>query len=164
MRNEESDPNNKSAKEHKHTLSQVTRWLMKSRLGEALIFGNVCWSECTSSCIEWELQKTWMLGVVVVGGIYSPQPPHNRWGWLLSMGAPDSPVCHRTLSGVPPHHPTVRVLEQLTVGGFVHLWHWTVWCRIEQVLFTVRCASDSTRTVLHCSSDHRAFTVDHCAK
>jgi hypothetical protein len=33
-----------------------------------LIFANVCWSECISSCIEWELQKTWMLGVVVVGG------------------------------------------------------------------------------------------------
>jgi hypothetical protein len=29
---------------------------------------------------------------VVVGGIYSPHPPKNRWGRLLSMGAPDSPV------------------------------------------------------------------------
>jgi hypothetical protein len=54
-----------------------------------------------------------MLGVVVVGGgIYSPQPPHSRWGWLLSMGAPDSPVRQ-------PRHPTVRVLELVTVGGFV---------------------------------------------
>jgi hypothetical protein len=26
------------------------------------------------------------------GGIYSPQPPHSRWGGCLSMGAPDSPV------------------------------------------------------------------------
>jgi hypothetical protein len=25
-------------------------------------------------CIECDLQKTWMLNVVVVGGIYSPQP------------------------------------------------------------------------------------------
>jgi hypothetical protein len=33
-----------------------------------------------------------MLGVVVVVGIYSPQPPNGRWGRLLSMGAPDSPV------------------------------------------------------------------------
>jgi hypothetical protein len=32
----------------------------------------------------------------VVGGIYSPQPPNARWGKLLSMGASDSPVCHRT--------------------------------------------------------------------
>jgi hypothetical protein len=27
MRKEESDPSNKSANEHEHTLSQVTRWL-----------------------------------------------------------------------------------------------------------------------------------------
>jgi hypothetical protein len=59
------------------------------------------------------------------------------------MGAPDSPVRHRTLSGVPPRHPTVRVLEQLTVGGFVLLRHRIVWCHSEQVMFTVRCASDS---------------------
>jgi hypothetical protein len=50
--------------------------------------------------------------VVVVGGNCSPQPPNNRWGRLLSMGAPESPVCQ-------PHHPTVRVLELLTIGGFV---------------------------------------------
>jgi hypothetical protein len=49
-----------------------------------------------------------MLGVVVVGGIYSPQPPTSYWGWLLSMG----PVRQ-------PRHPIVRVLELLIVGGFV---------------------------------------------
>jgi hypothetical protein len=69
-----------------------------------------------------------MLGVVVVGGIYSPQPPNNRWGRLLSMGAPDSPVRQ-------PRHPTVRVLELLTVGGFVS-------SGTGQALFSVRCASD----------------------
>jgi hypothetical protein len=46
----------------------------------------------------------------VVGGIFSPQPPHSRWGRLLSMGTPNSPVRQ-------PCHPTVRVLEQLTVGA-----------------------------------------------
>jgi hypothetical protein len=30
---------------------------MNSRLGEGLIFGNVSWSECSSSCIECDLQK-----------------------------------------------------------------------------------------------------------
>jgi hypothetical protein len=37
----------------------------------------------------------------VVGGIYSPI--HQKWplGGCLSHGAPDSPVCHRTLSGAP---------------------------------------------------------------
>jgi hypothetical protein len=34
----------------------------------------------------------------------------NRWGRLLSMGAPDSPVRQ-------PHHPTVRVLTVSTVGA-----------------------------------------------
>jgi hypothetical protein len=46
-----------------------------------------------------------MLGVMVVGGIYSPQPPTSRWGWLLSMGAPDSPVRQRTLSGASATSP-----------------------------------------------------------
>jgi hypothetical protein len=35
---------------------------------------------------------------------------NNRWGWLLSMGAPDSPVRQ-------PRHPTVRVRAQMTVGA-----------------------------------------------
>jgi hypothetical protein len=65
----------------------------------------VSWSEYISSCIECEVLETWMLGVVVVGGIYSPQPPNNRWGRLLSMGAPDSPVRHRTLTGAPTTTP-----------------------------------------------------------
>jgi hypothetical protein len=33
---------------------------------------------------------------------------NNRWGWLLSMGAPDSPVRQ-------PRHPTVRVMAVSTV-------------------------------------------------
>jgi hypothetical protein len=70
----------------------------------------------------------------VVGGIYSPQPPHSRWGGCLSMGAPDShhiavgeAVCrwaHRTVRCAieyclvhQPRHPTVRVLKILTVGA-----------------------------------------------
>jgi hypothetical protein len=40
------------------------------------------------------------------------------------MGAPDT---HCSVSGSPPRHPTVRVLEQLTVGAFVFLWHRIVW-------------------------------------
>jgi hypothetical protein len=30
---------------------------------------------------------------------------NNRWGWLLSMGALDSPVRHRTLSGASATSP-----------------------------------------------------------
>jgi hypothetical protein len=59
------------------------------------------------------------LGMAGWGGIYSHQPNCSRWGRLLAMGAPDSPVRHRTLSGASPRHSTIRVLELLTVGGFV---------------------------------------------
>jgi hypothetical protein len=37
-------------------------------------------------------------------------------GRLLAMGAPDK---HCSLSGAPPHHPTVRVRSWSIVEGFV---------------------------------------------
>jgi hypothetical protein len=37
------------------------------------------------------------------GVFIAPNQQFNRWGRLLSMGAPDCPVCQ-------PRHPTVRVL------------------------------------------------------
>jgi hypothetical protein len=165
MRKEESDPRNKSAKEHEQTLSQVTRWLEWIWDLERLWSFDLCLEVNALAlvlnenfrrlgCLEW-----WWLG-----GIYSPQPPNKPLGRLLSMGAPDSPMRHRTLSGAPPRHPTIRVLTQSTVGALVLLWHWTVRCRTEQVLFTIRCASDS---VVHCCAlfiCSSAFAVDHCAK
>jgi hypothetical protein len=60
-------------------------------------------------CMEW----WWLVG------IYSPQPPNSRWGILLSMGAPDSLVRHRTLSGALAMSPNLRVRALSTVGGFV---------------------------------------------
>jgi hypothetical protein len=65
---------------------------VKSR---SLVLNAICW-------------KTWMPLRVVVGGIYSPNHQNSRWGGLLSMGAPDSPVRQ-------PRHPTVRVLTVSTV-------------------------------------------------
>jgi hypothetical protein len=44
-----------------------------------------------------------------LGGIYSLNHQFNRWGGCLSMGAPDSPVRHRT--GIV-HYP-VRLLTLL---------------------------------------------------
>jgi hypothetical protein len=61
------------------------------------------------------------------------------------MGTPDRSC---SLSGAPPRHPTIRVREQSTVGAIVFLWHRTVWCHTGQVLFTIRCASDSTALTL----------------
>jgi hypothetical protein len=56
------------------------------------------------------------------GGIYSHQLSCSRWGRLVAMGAPDSPVRHWTLSGVPPCQPTVglgagRPLDALSSWG-----------------------------------------------
>jgi hypothetical protein len=51
--------------------------------------------------------------MVVVGGIYSPNHQNSRWGGLLSLGAPDSPVRQ-------PRHPTVRVLTVSTVGALTY--------------------------------------------
>jgi hypothetical protein len=50
----------------------------------------------------------------VVGGIYSPNHQRSRWWRLLSHGAPNSPVRHRTLSGAPATSPGRWVL---TVGA-----------------------------------------------
>jgi hypothetical protein len=87
-----------------------------------------------------------MLGVVVVGGIYSPQPPRSRWGRLLAMGAPDSPVHHRTS---PVHCPVCRhVTQSLGFGSSRSLASLSS-CGTGQVMFTVRCTSDSAALTLH---------------
>jgi hypothetical protein len=50
----------------------------------------------------------------MVGGIYSPNHQKDRWWRLLSYGALESPVRHRTLSGAPATSPGRWVL---TVGA-----------------------------------------------
>jgi hypothetical protein len=62
------------------------------------------------------------------GVFIAPNHQNNRLGWLLSMGAPDSPVRQ-------PRHPTVRVLTQSTVGALTS-------GGTGQALFIVWCASD----------------------
>jgi hypothetical protein len=77
------------------------------------------------------------------------------------MGAPDSPVRHRTMSGAPPRHPVVRAWSWSTVGGSVLMWHRTVRCHTGQSGAPLTCCSDFCRdTVLHCSS----VKVDRCAQ
>jgi hypothetical protein len=58
---------------------------------------------CSSECLD-----GWSGGGF--GGFIAPNHQFNRWGRLLSMGAPDSPVRQ-------PRHPTVRVLTVSTVGA-----------------------------------------------
>jgi hypothetical protein len=54
--------------------------------------------------------NAWMVGVEVVGGIYSPQPLKQPLGVATVDGRTDSPVRQ-------PCHPTVRVWTQTTVGA-----------------------------------------------
>jgi hypothetical protein len=125
---------------------------------------DVSWSEVFCSCIECNVQNAWMLVVVVVGGYLLP--PTNKVavgeaagdGRTGQFGAP--PDTHCLVSGAPPRHPTVRVLEQLTVGAFVCLWHRTVWW----------CTGQYGAPLTHCSDFCRALCytvlavrVDHCA-
>jgi hypothetical protein len=69
------------------------------------------------------------------GGIYSHQPNYSRWRRLLAMGAPESPVHHRTVSGAPPRHPVVRAWSWSTVGGYALMWHRTVRCPSDLLLW-----------------------------
>jgi hypothetical protein len=71
--------------------------------------------ECYSSCMRCEGWKLGCMEVWWLGGIYSPNHQKNCWWGLLSHGAPDSPVRHRTLSGAPTTWPDRWIL---TVGAF----------------------------------------------
>jgi hypothetical protein len=102
--------------------------------------------------------KLWWLGVFI-----APNHQVSRWetagdGRTGQSGAP--PDTHYSVSGAPPRNPTVRVLEQLTVGAFVFLWHRTVWwCTGQSGAPLTRC-SDFCR-VLCCTVP--AVRVDRCA-
>jgi hypothetical protein len=115
------------------------------------------------------------IGVVVVRGIYSPQPPHSRWEGCLSKGARYSPVCHQTLSGAPA---TVRCASHVTQPlGFGR-------CRPLEPLSSSGTGQSSAAPDRHCSlsdaplmggsalphivadcsSETLVFAVDRCAK
>jgi hypothetical protein len=106
MRKEESDPSNKSAKN--------TNKLSLKSLGEWNVFGtwrgfdsieNVSWNECTSSCIECEVLETWMLRVVVVGGVFIASTTNKP----LGVAAVDG---RTRQSGAPPD--TTRCASHVT--------------------------------------------------
>jgi hypothetical protein len=81
----------------------------------------------------------------VVGGIYSPQPPHSHWGGCLSMGAPE------------PRHPTIRILKILTVGAMTS-------CRTGQSgaapnKFCSLCGAPLMPTLTSVCTVHTLFTL-----
>ena len=101
--------------------------------------------------------KLWWLGAFI-----APNHQGSRWeaagdGRTGQSGAP--PDTHYSVSGAPPRHPTVRVLEQLIVAALVFLWHRTVWwCTGQSGAPLTRC-SDFYRAL--CCTVH-AFRVDRC--
>jgi hypothetical protein len=61
-----------------------------------LIFGMCLGVNAIALVLNVNFRKLGWLEWRWFGGIYSLQPFHSRWLFLLSMGAPDSPVVHRT--------------------------------------------------------------------
>jgi hypothetical protein len=75
-------------------------------LGEALILFDLCLVLIALTLVlNVKSEKLGCLEVWWLGGIYSPNHQNGCWGGCLSMGAPDSPVRHRTLSGAPATSP-----------------------------------------------------------
>jgi hypothetical protein len=97
MRKEEGNPSDKSANEHKISLSQVTkclRWIWDlERIGS---FELCLGMNARALVLNVIFRKLGYLRMWWLGGIYSPQPFCSSWPRLLAMGAPDSPVRHRT--------------------------------------------------------------------
>jgi hypothetical protein len=69
------------------------------------------WSGFYSFCIECEVVNAWMVGMEVVVGIYSPQPPIQPLGQVAVDGRTGQCPVRQ------PRHPTIRVLTQTTVGA-----------------------------------------------
>jgi hypothetical protein len=134
---------------------------MNLGLGEALIFWFVSSSECTSSCIKWKLQNTWMLGVMVVGVFialnHQEAVGEDSWRWAhRQSGAPPDRSC--SLSGAPPRHPTVRVRSLVDRWSFVFLRHRTVRCPSDFLLWLLRCTVDALVTF----AESTVARVSHC--
>jgi hypothetical protein len=92
-----------------------------------------------------------MLGLLEwrwLGVFIAPNHQFNRWGRLLSKGAPDTVRC------------TSHVTQPLGFDrwSFWHVGHRTVWWCTGQVLFTVRCA---IRRLLWLCAQSALFTVHY---
>jgi hypothetical protein len=123
MRKEEGNPSNKSANEHKNSLSlsQVTKWWSWFwDLERILIYWMCLGVKSFALVLNVEFRTLGWLWMRWLGGIYRPQPLLSRWLTLLSMGAPDSPVAHQTV--------TVHCLVRATSArplGFGAVDHWS---------------------------------------
>jgi hypothetical protein len=152
MRKEESNPSNKSANEHEHILSQVTRWLEWIWNLERLWTFDLCLGVNALALVLNEhfrrlgYLELWWLGVFIALNhqvAFGKSAGDGRTG---QSGAPPTGPVH-----CPVRHHVTQPLgsgARSTVGGFVLMRHRTVRCHTGQVMFTIRCASDSAALTL----------------
>jgi hypothetical protein len=106
MGKRKSDPKARTQMNTNISLSLVTNCLEWSLdLGEDLISCLCLGVKSRAFVLNAMAEKLGCLEVWWLGGIYSSNHQSGRWGWLLSTGAPDSPVRHGTLSGAPATSP-----------------------------------------------------------
>jgi hypothetical protein len=106
MGKKKSDPRTRAQRTRAKTLSSHYLLGVEMRLGEALILFDLCLVLIALALVlNVKSENLDALKCGGWGGIYSPSNQNGRWEGLLSMGAPDSPVRHRTLSGVPAMSP-----------------------------------------------------------
>jgi hypothetical protein len=103
---EESDPRTRAQRTRAKTLSLVLGVWSEFGTWRGFDFFELCLVLIALALVMNEMsEKLGCLECWWLGGIYSPQPPHSRWGGCLLMGASDSLVRHRTLSGAPATSP-----------------------------------------------------------
>jgi hypothetical protein len=106
----------KSSKEHNKSLSLITKDFCG--IGRGFDHLGVSCIECLALVSSWKVENLDDLNVGVVGVFIDPTTKLAVWWRLLSHGAPDSPVRHRTLSGAPATSPSrwVPTVGALTCG------------------------------------------------
>jgi hypothetical protein len=106
----------KSSKEHNKSLSLIIKALCG--IGRGFDHFGVSCIECLALVSSWKVENLDNLNVGVVGVFIAPTTKLGRWWRLLSYGAPNSPVRHRTLSGAPATSPGrwVPTVGALTCG------------------------------------------------
>jgi hypothetical protein len=106
----------KSSKEHNKSLSLITKDFCG--IGRGFDHLGVSCIECLALVSSWKVENLDDLNVGGVGVFIAPTTKLAVWWRLLSHGAPDSPVRHRTLSGAPATSPGrwVPTVGALTCG------------------------------------------------
>jgi hypothetical protein len=106
----------KSSKEHNKSLSLNTKAFVK--LGEDLITWVCLELNARALVSSWKVENLDDLNVGWLGVFITPTTKLAVWWRLLSHGAPDSSVRHRTLSGAPATSPGrwIPTVGALTCG------------------------------------------------